>query len=198
MMFFKCGGELHSENTFNILNLCQEKFEIACWLPAWDLWKFGPSLFCSRYLWVPRLCCGGLHPQIIPLKVTNAFYSYLGSYWQWSAVFLSFIVTCRARPNSIYVRFVWFGIEIIAHWKANSCFHYFRSKHTLAFISYYFLFNLLKYSIMKKFNFNNLSPTHTNLYSVQPRFRLRKEKASPKTLKFGAFLSFKVWNLIFP
>lgn len=90
MMFFKCGGGLHSENTLNILNLCQEKFEIACWLPAWDLWKFGPSQFCSRYLWVPRLCCGGLHPQIIPLKVTNAFYSYLGSYWQWSVVLFIF------------------------------------------------------------------------------------------------------------
>lgn len=90
------------------------------------------------------------------------------------------------------------GLKLLPTEKRTRVFHYFRSKHTLAFISYYFLFNLLKYSIMKKFNFNNLSPRHTNLYSVQPRLRLRKEKASPKTLKFGAFLSFKVWNLIFP
>lgn len=85
------------------------------------------------------------------------------------------------------------GLKLLPTEKRTRVFHYFRSKHTLAFISYYFLFNLLKYSTMRKFNFNNLSPTHTNLYSVQPRLRLRNilRKSVTKVFKIWSFFEFQ-------
>lgn len=53
------------------------------------------------------------------------------------------------------------GMKLLPTKKRTRVFPYFRSKQKLAFISFDFLFNLLKYSTMKKFNFNNLSSRHT-------------------------------------
>lgn len=79
------------------------------------------------------------------------------------------------------------GLKLLPTEERTRVFHYFRSKHTLAFISYYFLFNLLKYSIMTKFNFNNLSPTHTNLYSVT-------SATLPSSKRKGVTKDFKIWS----
>lgn len=82
------------------------------------------------------------------------------------------------------------GLKLLPTEERTRVFHYFRSKHTLAFISYYFLFNLLKYSIMTKFNFNNLSPTH-QFVQRSATLPSSKRKSVTKDFKIWSFFEFQ-------